>query len=503
MGSQTPRQAPKVLWFCSCRRLFFFAAIAVLLFLIGYRYAFFSDYRDQHVPGPSDSQHVVVASNGANNETTFNEERGKDEYFASARGNASLPSHDTNIRREQWTRYVIALNYWEQLTMATNNLFRLLWFSKQWNASVIMPFVKDSHFYGLWKRSNNETALPLDLLYDRSQFNSLLESYHLPPLVTMETFLTKARRSLIVLQLFYNGDALGAGMTLRFNRAYVYDCSDTICTKRALTSFVRNLNERATSPFAVKACYCVNASHEIYPDKLAEIIGIQGDSDASVIFNNWHGISESDTKKATSKGSDRKKGRMPVSGYKKGAAPSGGTVTLPYSLYVRRNASNFIRSLNVEAEFAAVHLRSERLGERDERTNGYFAQCWEEVMRILQTNILPKRTNITVLYFTDYGLLGSSSCLRKNCRGAIIANAMLAKNGLKATCFDPAKFNAVSDSGFAALVEQSVMAMSQYLLLVGGGSFEMQIYQQFKSQPTAKGGYSVCLGDKVGSRSFT
>ena len=270
----------------------------------------------------------------------------------------------------------------------------------------------------------------------------------------------------------------------------------------ALTSFVTNLNERATSPFAVKACYCVNASHEVHPDKLSEFIGIQGDSEASVVFNNWRGICESDTTRATAKGSDRKKGRLFVSGYKKAAVPRGGTVTLPYSVHVRRNASNFIHSLNVEAEFAVVHLRTERLGERDERINGYFAQCWAEVMRILQADILPKHPNITVLYFTDYGLLGSSSCLRKNCRGARIANATLAKNGLKATRFDPAKFNAVSDSGFVALVEQSVMALSQYLLLVGGGSFEMQILQQFKSQPTAKRGYSVCWADKVGSHRF-
>ena len=461
-----------MLRFFSRRRLLCFAAVTVLVLLVEYRYTRLSVTTaiSIHVSDLGDNQRVEVSSS-------------------------------RNVRCEQWTRYVIAIDYWEQLTMATNNLFTLLWFCKQWNASVIVPYVKDSHFYGLWKRWNSETALPLDLLYDRSQLNSLLEGYRLPPLVTMETFLTKAKRSLIVLQFFYNGDKLGrrkADLMLRFNEAYVYDC--TIYMKNSLDTFVKILNERATSSFSVKACYCVNASHEIYPDKLAEIIGIQGDSDASVIFKNWRGISESGP--ITTANGYQKKGRLFVPGLEKAAIPNGGTVALPYSSYVRRNASNFIRSLNIEAEFVVVHLRSERLGERDERINGYFAQCWAEVSKILQEDILSEHPNITVLYFTDYGLLGSSSCLRKNCSGARIANAMLAKNGLKATRFDPAKFNAVSDSGFVALVEQCVMAMSRYLLLVGGGSFQTQIRQQFLSQPTAERGFTVCSADNIGWNSF-
>ena len=493
-----------------CKRLLGFVAISVLLSLVGYRYAFFSDYRDQHIHEPGDIQRVVVTSHISNGETSSDEERGRDEQFADVRRNASVPSYsssDTNIRPKQWNRYVLVWNYWEQLTMATNNMISLLWFCQHWNASIIMPFIQASRLYGLWKRPDDTPTLPLDLLYNRYLFNSLLESYHLPPLVPIETFLSKAKRSLIVVQFFYNGDtmalfsALGgskADVILRFNEAYMFECSDTVYMKKILAVLVKNLNERATNPFAVKACYCVNASRAIYPNKLAEIIGIHGESDVSTVFNNWRGISGSDTIRTSPLG-NLKNFRMFVPGSEKAHIPHSYTVVFPYSLYVRRNASSFIRSLNIEAEFVVVHLRSEKLGQRDKRINGYFARCWEEILRILQTDILLKHPNITVLYFTDYGSLGSNTCQR-NCWGARITNEALAMNGLKASHFDPAKFNAISDSGFVALVEQSAMAMSQFLLLVGGGSFQTQIRQQFKSQPTAKRGYSVCWEDNIAAQ---
>ena len=393
--------------------------------------------------------------------------------------------------------------------MATNNMFSLLWFCQRWNVSTIMPFVYSSRFHGLWKRYDNTTTLPLDLLYNRSQLNNLLENYHLPPLVPIQLFLSKANRSLIVLQFFYNGEtmpifsALGGSnsdVILRFNEDYVFECSDTVYMKKILAVFVKNLNERVPEPFTVKACYCVNASHAIYPDKLAEIIAIQGESDVSVVFNNWRGVSGSDAMQASAQGK-LKNFRMFVPGSEKANIPHSYTDVFPYSLYVRKTASNFIHSLNGEAEFAVVHLRSEKLGQRDKRMNEYFEHCWAEVLRILQSDILSKHPNITVLYFTDCGLLGSNTCLY-NRRGHEKTNAALAKNGLKASHFDPAKFNAASDSGFVALVEQSAMAMSQFLLLVGGGSFQTQIRQQFKSQPTAKKGYTVCWEDNITSHSF-
>ena len=46
-------------------------------------------------------------------------------------------------------RFVLGLNYWEQLTMATINMYRLICLGERWNASVVQPFTLDSRLYGL------------------------------------------------------------------------------------------------------------------------------------------------------------------------------------------------------------------------------------------------------------------------------------------------------------------------------------------------------------------
>lgn len=47
------------------------------------------------------------------------------------------------------SRFIIGLNYWEQLTMATVNMFQLVCLADSWNASVVRPFTQDSRLYGL------------------------------------------------------------------------------------------------------------------------------------------------------------------------------------------------------------------------------------------------------------------------------------------------------------------------------------------------------------------
>lgn len=46
-------------------------------------------------------------------------------------------------------RFILGLNYWEQLTMATFNLFQLVCLADSWNASVVQPFTLNSRLYGL------------------------------------------------------------------------------------------------------------------------------------------------------------------------------------------------------------------------------------------------------------------------------------------------------------------------------------------------------------------
>ena len=47
------------------------------------------------------------------------------------------------------SRFVLGLNYWEQLTMATINMYQLVCLADMWNASVVRPFTLNSRLYGM------------------------------------------------------------------------------------------------------------------------------------------------------------------------------------------------------------------------------------------------------------------------------------------------------------------------------------------------------------------
>lgn len=46
-------------------------------------------------------------------------------------------------------RFILGINFWEQLTMATNNLLHLVCLGAAWNASTVQPFTSNSRLYGL------------------------------------------------------------------------------------------------------------------------------------------------------------------------------------------------------------------------------------------------------------------------------------------------------------------------------------------------------------------
>ena len=52
-------------------------------------------------------------------------------------------------RSKHLNRYILSLNYWEQFTMATVNLFGLVCLGKLWNATTVQPFTFNSRLYGL------------------------------------------------------------------------------------------------------------------------------------------------------------------------------------------------------------------------------------------------------------------------------------------------------------------------------------------------------------------
>ena len=64
------------------------------------------------------------------------------------------PRKQTAVRRNLLEnsnvyRYILGLNYWEQLTMGMRNFLSLACFGSLWNMSTVQPFTYNSRLYGL------------------------------------------------------------------------------------------------------------------------------------------------------------------------------------------------------------------------------------------------------------------------------------------------------------------------------------------------------------------
>ena len=111
---------------------------------------------------------------------------------------------DDSSRRSRNMKFYIAFKYWEQLSMATNNLIALTALASYSGHQVVAPFVNDSKFFG-YKMSSDDTQT-LALYYNLSAFNNTLRSHGYSTLVSWETFQSVCRDKLDLLIRFSYGE---------------------------------------------------------------------------------------------------------------------------------------------------------------------------------------------------------------------------------------------------------------------------------------------------------
>ena len=114
--------------------------------------------------------------------------------------NSFLSKNETvdNLRRP-FKKIFIAFGYWEQLAAATNNFLDLTDLAAYCGRQTVVPFVKDSLFYGLPTEKSSET---LELYYDVSALNRTLRSRGHGTLISWKEFQDVCQGKLDVLVQF-------------------------------------------------------------------------------------------------------------------------------------------------------------------------------------------------------------------------------------------------------------------------------------------------------------
>lgn len=354
-----------------------------------------------------------------------------------------------------------------------------------------------------------------------NSLNALLQKQGLPRLEHFHSFLENAQREVTVVHYISPKEThelrvMKGEVKQRVERGFrespVIDCKDHLSNYRsmienALNSELRSvglpLSTAAHAQFHVGKYWCVNMSEFSTPQESAERLQIGGaDRDATIVVVNWRGMGKKQIVRNSAKGTHLNN-RVAMSNTCKHL----GQNVIGYSPPVVQTERKFAASLGLSPadRYAAVHIRSEKLGLREPRMPGATKACLEKLMK--QRDVLAQENpSLKFFFITDYAPYSSDTC--KKCRGARSTRKFLLQRDVQNTYFDPVDFNVTVDNGLAAAVESQFMASADFLLLCGGGGFQTQVanrfldlkQQQARTDSRHKNIFKVCSEDHDISR---
>lgn len=351
-------------------------------------------------------------------------------------------------------------------------------------------------------------AHDLNLIYDDDSLTQILSSHHLPPLADFATFSQQAFREVIVIHYISPKEShelkVMKGMIKEkiqqaFKKDSVADCRHILYnySKMIEDSLNHELVLWNGDPFHIVKYWCVNMSHFNTPSENAAKMGIRSKGDVTVVVVNWRGTGSKQFVRGSAVGVHINK-RVALINSSCGHYISWSSdQAVKYSPQVLQTAARFTQSLGILPGdmFAAVHVRSEKLGLREPRLPGVTLACFRELTRLKNT-LASKYPTLKFVHFTDYGPYSSDTC--RKCRGGREIWRYLKEGGVTPKHFDPVQFNVTVDNGFAAAVESHFISSASFLFLCGGGGFQTQMATRFrmaKHQADDANIFRICSND--------
>ena len=367
-------------------------------------------------------------------------------------------SSNTMLKKHQATesvreKFFIAFSFGDQLTRATESLLALAALARYGNRSVVVPFAKDSMFYGTNLEKNGRNAGTLSQYFDLKALNTKLDSYGYGLLKGWRHFQQNCNQSLDVL------------LDVLMDRSPVHlsNTQRQLLNQTGWTPCRSNVQQTGDNfrGFTIKQKICID------PEILTSVQQLESDvlrGSSCVGFVKWRGVGIG-------------RCHFPLSSDK---VPSPFSVRheVPFSRELVQVAQEFAVK-HLGNNYISVHIRSEWVLRGHKSNMTYLLECFRQLDSRIQ-NIKQKTGLEKIFLATDFSKFGSKSY---NIRPAQNNSEMLLKylhTLLKNPhVFDPRTVD-LSDRGSIAIVEMKILSAGKKLFLVGGGNFEDWIKYQFE-----------------------
>ena len=340
---------------------------------------------------------------------------------------------DDSSRQRRNLKFYIAFRYWEQLTMATNNLIDLTALASYSGHQVVVPFVIDSMFFG-YKMSSDDTQT-LALYYNLSAFNNTLRSHGYSTLVSWETFQSVCRDKLdLLIRFSYGEEASRRQQTTEiqgFQTRFGFNISKAVRVDSGMLRSVESFLDKV-----VKGSKCV---------------GIE----------EWRGNKE---------------------------VPYRAFFPLPIVIHSSLSTSKIAvfnaRLLEIVDDFInktlgsnyiSLHIRTEHILRRSNGNFTTLVNCIKKQASLIK-NIRARHPNYNKLFVAvDFSPFGSRSKWAREARRKASLLLKHLNELFDNMVFLQPQFYNIKDKGAAAIVEMALLVSGKQLFLTGGGSFEYTI----------------------------
>ena len=346
---------------------------------------------------------------------------------------------ESQSTRRPGKKIFIAFDYWEQLLSATSNFLDLTALAAFDGRQVVLPFVKNSRFYGVPTIEGFET---LALYYNVSSLNRALRSRGHGTLISWKEFKNVCQGKLDILVHF--------------------DYKNVIKSKKyngtAREYFPCKIRQRNTSrDLKAEKTICMNVfevdSVERFENDVIERLPCVG-------LAEWRGSRDKRSFRAQFKLSAVVPHPMRFP-----------DAAIFFSSRLLQVARDFIAK-SLGPFFVSAHIRAERMLTFGISFNNSEAvkKCISNLTTRVQRYKNASRAPIPLFLATDFGDYGSlfkrAILARENAKSLMNILAPL-----KPIIFEPSAFN-VTDHGAVAIVEMSILSSGKRLFVVGGGSFQ-------------------------------
>lgn len=446
----------------------------------------------------------------------------------------TLPAEITNLHlistsnHDRGTPYMLALHIAEQLTMNTGHFVEFLNMAYQWNFTGVEPFIYRSRMFAL--RSMHLDDISGSVYYHqllnvssmRGELSKCLKQYYNSDhnsnstsqlFVPLREFLTTSVRytTLVYFSKHMNvvGKEIHAKTDLKLSRTAnesITDCTKTIRESGMSENVEKLLNQELViehlhdARFEVIQAFCIMPHVKLSLVQIKEYIlnhihhDENGRIDVNIVFVSWQG-------EFTRPFTDMETIRHCM-------LP---TYKIPPSQEVISANNYFLEYLGLtKPSYISVQIRFEKLFEsvfkNSKDPQRSFRCCMLKLDAVLKQ--LKERFNLTTsnndstLLLHDYGPFGSDSChhngtwkRREVCINDVQHLLSIVKE-TSAVEFDPIKFGAPNNAGFVSKVEAVSLTDGQFLIVIGGGSFQASIVNRFRAKWKTKArDYRLCANN--------